>query len=286
MPYAHPEALVSTDWLEARLGDPAITILDATYTLPGVTPAAHELYARRHIPGAVFYDIETIADPANPLPHMMPAPEEFARMVGLLGVGAGQRVVVYDGPGLGTAPRVWWSLRLNGFTDVVVLNGGFARWKEEGRPVTDVVPVPTERRFTPRLDVRLLRDKAAILANLGNPREQVVDARSAARFAGAAQEPRPGLRSGHIPGSVSLPSDQLSDPATHLALAPEALEARLRAAGLSPETPVVASCGSGVSACVVAFAMHLVGWPEAAIYDGSWSEWGLPGDTPIATGPA
>ncbi len=175
-------------------------------------------------------------------------------------------------------------LRIFGHDDVAILDGGLPKWLAEGRPVTAAVPQPPERRFTPRFDRRLVRSKADLVANLASRRELVVDARADSRFAGTAPEPRPGLRSGHIPGAVNLPSDQISDPKSRTVLSAEALDARLRAAGLTPGQPVVASCGSGVTACVIAFGLHLVGWPEAAIYDGSWSEWGLPGDTPIATG--
>ncbi len=284
MTYAHPESLVSTEWLAAHLEDPGVSLLDGSFTLPGVSPTAQENYARRHIPGAVFFDIDEIADHANPLPHMLPRPEQFAAQAGRLGLGDGQKIVVYDAAGLGSAPRVWWMLRVFGHRDVAILDGGLPKWLAEGRPVTAAVPQPPERRFTPRFEARLVRSRAEIAANLASRRELVVDARSAARFAGTAPEPRPGLRGGHIPGSVNLPSDQLSDPRTRTVLPAAALEARLGAAGVSPDVPVVASCGSGVSACVIAFGLHLLGWPEAAIYDGSWSEWGLPGDTPVATG--
>lgn len=283
--YAHPQSLVSTAWLAERLGDPGLTLLDASFKLPGITPTAAEDYAKAHIPGAVFFDVDAVADHANPLPHMLPAPADFARIVGRLGVGDGQTVVVYDSAGI-AATRAWWMLRVMGHKEVAVLDGGLRAWRSEGRPVTSEVPRPPERRFTPRPDFALLRDRAALLANLASGREQVVDARAPARFAGTAPEPRPGLRAGHIPGAVNLPWEELSDRATGRMLPKEALEARLAAAGLAKGKPIVASCGSGVSACVVAFAIHLAGWPEAAVYDGSWSDWGLPGETPVATGPA
>lgn len=284
MPYAHPEALVTTEWLAAHLDDPTVSIVDASFKMPGVTPTAAEEYAKRHIPGAVFFDIDTIADPANPLPHMLPSAEEFGRRMTALGLGDGQKIVVYDLAGLMSAPRAWWSLRVFGHRNVAVLDGGLAKWLAEGRPVTDAVRPPPARPFTARLDRQKVRDRAAMLANLASKREQVIDARAAARFTGAVAEPRPGLRAGHIPGSFNLPSDQLTDPKTHATLPAETIEARFRAAGLAPNKPVVTSCGSGVTACVLAFGLHLIGWPEAAVYDGSWSEWGLPGDTPVATG--
>ena len=285
MPYAHAEALVSTEWLAAHLDDAAVSIVDASFKLPGMTPTAAEDYATRHIPGAVFFDIDDISDHANPLPHMLPSPEEFARRVGKLGLGDRQKIVIYDAAGT-AGTRAWWMLRVFGHGNASILDGGLRKWRAEGRPLTAAVPSPPERHFTPRLDRSLVRDRAALIANLADSHAQVVDARSAARYAGAAPEPRPGLRAGHIPGSVNLPYEQLTDPKLGTMLPADALEKRLRDAGLVPERPVIASCGSGVSACVVAFAVHLVGWPHAAVYDGSWSEWGLAGDTPIATGPA
>lgn len=283
MPYTNPDALVSTEFLAAHLDDPSVAIVDGSFKLPGVMPTAAEDYARRHIPGAVFFDVDGIADAASTLPHMLPAPSDFARLVGALGLGDGQRIVVYDAGGI-AATRIWWMFRAMGHGAVSVLDGGLRKWRAEGRLVTDIVPHPPVRSFTPRFDPALVRDRAQMLANLGNRREQVVDARSPPRFAGSAPEPRPGLRAGHIPGSVNLPWEQLSD-ATAGTFLPEAvLAARFAQAGLAPDRPVVASCGSGVSACVVAFGLHLLGWGPASIYDGSWSEWGLPGNTPIATG--
>ncbi len=246
MPYAHPEALVSTEFLAAHLDDPAVTIIDGSFTLPGVSPTAHEHYARRHIPGAAFFDIDDIADHADPLPHMVPNEADFARRAGALGIGDGQKVVVYDIAGLGSAPRVWWMLRLYGHRDVAILDGGLPKWLAEGRPVTDAVPTPPLRRLSARLDRSQVRSRADLLANLASKRELVVDARGAARFAGTGPEPRPGLRSGHIPGSVNLPSDQLSDPKTRTVLPADALgSAVLRASRPRPrQACIVTSCGS------------------------------------------
>ncbi len=282
--YGRAEALVSTEWLAANLGAPDVRVVDASFKLPGVTPTAAADYAARHIPGAPFFDIEAVKDPANPLPHMLPDEASFANSVGALGLGNEHHIIVYDGAGLLSAPRVWWMLRVFGHGRVAILDGGLPKWLAEGRPVTAVVPRPAPVPFTAHLDRGRIRDKAALLANLTSHAEQVVDARSAARFAGTAPEPRAGLRSGHIPGSLSLPSDRFTDPERRTVLPPAALEALLKNAGLDAQKPTVCTCGSGVSACVIAFAMHLVGWPEAAIYDGSWSEWGLPGETPVATG--
>jgi thiosulfate/3-mercaptopyruvate sulfurtransferase len=285
MPYANPDSLVSTDWLAAHLDAPDLRIVDASFTLPGVKPTGRELYEARHIPGAVFFDIEEIADEASPLPHMLPSPEKFAARMRKLGIGDGHKVVVYDSAGLSSAARPWWMLRVFGHRDVAILDGGLPKWQAEGRPVTDEVPAPRERHFTARLNTLLVRDKTQVMDNLASQREQVIDARSRGRFEGSAEEPRPGLRRGHIPWSLNLPYDQLTDPATRTLLPAEALARSFAAAGLERNRPVVASCGSGVTACALAFGLHLLGWPDAAVYDGSWAEWGLPGDTPVATGP-
>lgn len=284
MNYAHPEALVSTEWLASNLADKNLRVVDASFTLPGVSPNGHELYRKRHIPGAVFFDIDAVADALNPLPHMLPDEKTFGQMMGKLGLGDRHKIVVYDSMGLSSAPRAWWSLRAYGHKDVAVLNGGMPKWLAENRPVTSEIHRYPAATFTARLFKPGLRDKAQMLANLKTRREQVIDARSSARFAGTAPEPRSGLRGGHIPGSLSLPSDQLSDPKTKEVLPADTLAARFRAAGLDPQKPVTASCGSGVTACALAFGLHLLGWNEAAIYDGSWSEWGLPGSTPVETG--
>lgn len=285
MPYANPDSLVSTEWLAAHLDAPDLRIVDASFTLPGVKPTGRELYEARHIPGAVFFDIEEIADEASPLPHMLPSPEKFAARMRKLGIGDGHKVVVYDSAGLSSAARPWWMLRVFGHRDVAILDGGLPKWQAEGRPVTDEVPAPRERHFTARLNTLLVRDKTQVMDNLASRREQVIDARSRGRFEGSAEEPRPGLRRGHIPGSVNLPYDQLTDPATRTLLPAEALARSFATAGLERNRPVVASCGSGVTACALAFGLHLLGWPDAAVYDGSWAEWGLPGDTPVASGP-
>ena len=286
MPYANPDALVSTEWLATHLDAPDLRIVDGTFTLPGVTPTGHELYLQRHIPGAVFFDIDDIADEHNPLPHMLPSPEKFSARMRKLGLGDGHKIVCYDGSGLSSAGRPWWMLRVFGHQDVAILDGGLPKWQAEGRPLTDDIPALRERHFTARLNTLLVRDKAQMLGNLTAEREQVIDARSRARFEGSAKEPRAGLRSGHIPGSLNLPFDELTDRETRTLLPAEALASRFAAAGLERGKPVVASCGSGVTACALAFGLHLLGWPDAAVYDGSWSEWGLPGDTPVETGPA
>jgi thiosulfate/3-mercaptopyruvate sulfurtransferase len=285
MPYARPDALVSTDWLAALLGDPHIRVVDASFKLPGITPTAREDYDRGHIPGAVFFDIDDIARPGTSLPHMIPPPDLFARKMEALGIGDDDRVVVYDSVGLSSAGRAWWMLHVFGHHDVAILDGGLPKWKAEGRSLDSAAAIPPSRRFSARFDPALVRDKGALLENLSTRREQVVDARAASRFDGTAEETRPGLRCGHIPGSRNLACDRVTDPQTRRLRNAEELSELFRDAGLELDRPIVTSCGSGVTACALAFALHLIGHPGASVYDGSWSEWGLPGDTPVETGP-
>jgi thiosulfate/3-mercaptopyruvate sulfurtransferase len=284
MAYAHPEDLVSTEWLAAHIDRYDVRVIDGSFTLPGVKPTAQEAYAKQHIPSAVFFDIEAISDHANPLPHMLPSDQEFAAATARLGLGDQHRIVVYDIAGFNSAPRVWFMLRAFGHRHVALLNGGLPKWLAEGRPVTALVPQPRAANFTAKLDPALVRDRTQILANLTQKREQVIDARAAPRFAGSAPEPRPGLRAGHIPGSINLPYDKLADPKSRTLLPAPEIERRFREAGVKRGQPIITSCGSGVTACALAFGLHLIGWPAAAVYDGSWSEWGLPGDTPVETG--
>ena len=286
MPYAHPEALVGTDWLAAHLSDPHVRVVDGSFKLPGVTPTARQDYDQAHIPGAVFFDIDDICEPGTSLPHMIPTPELFAQKVGALGIGEDDRVVVYDSAGLSSAGRAWWMLRMFGHHNVAVLDGGLPKWRAEGWPLDAVVRNPPQRRFTTRFDPSLVRDKRALIENLATRREQVVDARAAGRFDGTAPEPRAGMRSGHIPGSRNVPYELVTDPQTRQLKSAGELAGLFRDAGVALNRPVVTSCGSGVTACALAFALHLIGHPGAAVYDGSWSEWGLPGDTPVETGPA
>jgi thiosulfate/3-mercaptopyruvate sulfurtransferase len=287
MPYADRDALVSTEFLAAHLNDPSICIVDGSFKMPGVTPTAEEDYRKQHIPGAVFFDINAVTDHANTLPHMLPLPEEFAAEMGRLGIGDDQRIVVYDSAGLMSAARVWWMLRVFGHDKVAVLDGGLPKWLAEGRrPVEARIPNPAPRRFRASFNGELVRSKAQIRANLASRNEQVLDARAAPRFAGSVAESWPGRRPGRIPGSFNLPYDRLTDPATKTLLPPERLRDLFAASGIDLARPVVTSCGSGVTACALAFGLHLLGYPAVAVYDGSWAEWGLPGDTPVETGPA
>ena len=284
MPYARPEALVGTDWLATQLDDPRVRVVDSSFKLPGIIPTAREDYDQGHIPGAVFFDIDDICEPGTSLPHMIPSPDLFARKVGALGIGDDDRVVVYDSAGLSSAGRAWWMLRLFGHHAVAVLDGGLPKWRAEGRPLDIAVPSPPQRRFTARLDPSLVRDKRVLLEDLATRREQVIDARASGRFDGTTPEARPGLRGGHIPGSRNVPYERVTDPHTRQLKSAEELVRLFRDAGVALDRPIVTSCGSGVTACALALALHLIGHPGAAVYDGSWSEWGLPGDTPVETG--
>jgi thiosulfate/3-mercaptopyruvate sulfurtransferase len=286
MPYAHPEALVGTEWLAAHLGEPGLRILDASYKQPGIAPTAREDYDRGHIPGAVFFNIDDVAQPGTTLPHMVPSPERFAEKMAERGVSDDDRVVVYDTVGLSSAGRAWWLLRLFGHDNVALLDGGLPKWQAEGRPLDTSTPNPPSGWLTPHFDPSLVRDKAALLGNLVARAEQVVDARAAGRFDGSAPETWPGRRRGHIPGSRNLPFDRVTDPRTRQVRGADELRALFREAGVALDRPIVTSCGSGVTACALAFALHLIGHPGAAVYDGSWSEWGLPDGPPIAIGPA
>lgn len=286
MPYADPEALVDPEWLAAHLDDPHVRVLDASYKQPGVTPTARQDYERGHIPGAVFFDIDDVAAPGTALPHMIPSAERFAEKMAERGIGDDDRVVVYDAVGLSSAGRAWWLLRLFGHDNVALLDGGLPRWTAEGRPLDTARPIIPPRRFTARFRPQLVRDKGALLADLGAHAEQVVDARSSGRFDGTAEETWPGRRRGHIPGSRNLPFDRLTERATHRLKSAEELRRLFDEAGVRLDRPIVASCGSGVTACALAFALHLIGRPDAAVYDGSWAEWGLPDGPPIETGPA
>ena len=285
MDYARPDALVSTDWLAARLSAPDVRIVDGSFYLPAQKRDPKAEFVQQHIAGAVLFDIDEIADTSSSLPHMLPSPEKFSARVRKLGLGDGNKIVVYDTTPMTGAARVWWMFRAMGHKDVAVLDGGLPKWMSEGRPVTDDPTTPRDRHFTARLDNTLVRSIDDVKKLIDSKREQIVDARAAARFRGEAPEPRPGLRAGHMPGAFNLPHNELIDPKTGTMLPADKLASRIAASGIDPATKVTASCGSGITACVVGLALYLTGVPEAAIYDGSWTEWGGRADTPIVSGP-
>jgi thiosulfate/3-mercaptopyruvate sulfurtransferase len=280
-----PAPLVSTEWLAQHLGHPALRVVDASNYLASAGRDARAEYAARHIPGAVFADIEWLSDERSALPHTFPSAAQFAERVGALGIGTGDAVVVYDGSGQNfSAPRLWFMLRAFGHTRVAVLDGGLVKWSADGRPTTSEVSPIVPATFTASLDASRLRDLVQLRENLHTGREQVVDARSAGRFAAQEPEPRPGVRGGHIPGSRNLHYATLvRDDGT--LRSPEELRALATDTGLDLSAPIVCSCGSGLTACAIVLALEVVGAPPAAVYDGSWTEWGSRADTPVETGP-
>jgi len=273
-------ALVSTDWLATHIDDPDLRIVDATWYMPNAGRDARAEFVQAHIPGAVFFDIDVIADRRTSLPHMLPDAETFGRAVGALGIGNRHRVIAYGGKNLVGAARAWWTFRAFGHHDVAVLDGGLPRWRQESRPLASGVPSPRPASFTAKLRPELVRDLAAMRDNVRTRREQVVDARSHGRFTGTEPEPRPGLQSGHIPGSVSLPYDRLFRDDGRLRDTDELVRI-FDGAGVDRTRPITTTCGSGITAAVLALGLHTLGCHDAAVYDGSWTEWAGRADTPV-----
>lgn len=279
------DSLVSTEWLADAIGDADLVVLDATYHLPGSGHDARADHQAAHIPGARFFDIPALSDPATDLPTMLPSAEAFAAGMEALGVGDGDRIVLYDSAAHHTAARAWWMLQVFGARHVALLDGGIARWRAEGRALESGVVPPRTARFAPRLNQKLVRDMAAMHANVGSGAEQVLDARSVGRFTGEEPDLRPHIPSGHIPGSRNLPYGGVFNPDGTWKRG-DVLRAAFEAAGIDLAKPVITTCGSGITAAILAFGLHLLGKSDIALYDGSWTEWGADPSMPKAAGAA
>jgi thiosulfate/3-mercaptopyruvate sulfurtransferase len=278
------DPLVTTDWLAAHLGDKDLRVVDATWYMPNEAGSGAADYAAGHIPGAVFFDIDAVADRSTDLPHMLPTPAAFAEAAGALGLSRDATVVVYDARGMFSAPRVWWTLRVMGFPKVFVLDGGLKRWRAEGRPLETTASAPRQIEIGPSFQPSLVRDLEAVRTHLTEQSAQLVDARGAPRFRGEEPEPRPGVRGGHMPGARNVHYASLLSPDGTMKSA-AALRATFEAAGVNLASPIVTTCGSGVTAALAALALARLGREDAAVYDGSWTEWGGRTDTPVVTGP-
>ena len=278
--------IVETDWLASHLSSPDLIVLDGSWHLPTAGRDAKKEYLAEHIPGALFFDIDDLSDEKSSLPHMLPSTVKFASRMKKMGIGDGARIVVYDTNGIFSAARVWWTFRAMGHQDVAVLNGGLRKWKAEGRPLEDGRPAQrSERHYTPLQNTEIIRDLEEMKALLKKSGTQIVDARPAGRFEGREAEPRPGLRSGHIPGAKNVPSQQLLNPDGTFK-SPAELSALFKSVGIDVSKSVVTTCGSGVTASMLALALAVLGQTNAAVYDGSWAEWGQDNGLPVETGAA
>lgn len=278
-----PRTLVSTEWLAEHLKDPDLRVIDATWHMPADGRDARAEYTAAHIPGARFFEIDEIADTRSALPHMAPPPEKFISRMRAMGIGDGHQVVVYDTHGLFSAARVWWTFRLMGKMDVAVLDGGFPKWRAEGRPVEDMPPILRDRHITVQRQAHLIRDvtQVAAAAKLGD--HEIIDARPAGRFRGEEPEPRPGLRQGHIPGARNVPMKSLlNDDGTMKS--PDGLRGVFAAAGVDLSKPAITTCGSGITAAVISLALERIGKHDHSLYDGSWAEWGMYDDLKVEKG--
>jgi thiosulfate/3-mercaptopyruvate sulfurtransferase len=276
------DPLVSAEWLAKHLDAPDIRIVDGTWFMPGGPRDAPLMHTQARIPGAVFFDIDDVSDTDSPLPHMLPSPEKFSSRIHKLGIGDGNRIVIYDASGIFSAPRIWWMFRVMGVEDVVVLDGGLPAWKIAGLPLEDGPPItPFARHFTARLHQELLIDADGMRARVSQGGAGIIDARSSGRFRGTEPEPRPGVPSGHMPGAANVPWQNVLNP-DHTMKSALQLRLLFEGVGIDLRKPVVATCGSGVSACTLALALARIGIWDAQVYDGSWCEWTSLPDAPIA----
>jgi thiosulfate/3-mercaptopyruvate sulfurtransferase len=282
-PQDDPRTLVSTEWLAQHLKDPDLRILDASWHMPAAGRDAKAEYDSAHIPGARFFDIDEISDHRSDLPHMAPPVEKFISRMRAMGIGDGHQVVVYDSTGLFSAARVWWTFRLMGKMDIAVLDGGLPKWQAEGRDIEDLPPVVRDRHITVQRQSGLVKDVTQVASASKLAETEIIDARAAMRFTGEAPEPRAGLRSGHIPNSKNVPfGTLLTENGTMKG--PDALRAVFEAAGVDLSKPAITTCGSGVTAAILSLGLERIGHRNHALYDGSWSEWGMYDDLPIAKG--
>lgn len=280
------DPLVSTAWLADHLNDPTVKIVDATFKMPGVLPLPVDDYFAAHIPGAVFFDVDAVSDHSVPLPHMFPDAAQFGRDVAALGISNDDTIVTYDSGGWVAGPRAWWMFLAFGHRNVKVLDGGLKKWRAENRATESGKASPKPGRYEAKLDPAFVRSKDQVVANLTSKAEQLIDARAGNRFEGSVPEPRAGLRAGHIPGSRNLPYNELFDAQTGTMKSLDALRQAFTGAGLELAKPIVTTCGSGVSAAVLTLALYRIGVRGTALYDGSWSEWGMTDGPPVATGAA
>ena len=281
MSYSNHQAIVSTEWLSKNINDPDLVILDGTYHLPTANRNASQEFSSKHIQGAFFFDIDDIADADNTLPHMLPSDKVFSEKVGALGINNKKRVIVYDVYGVQSAARTWWMFRFFGHDNVAVLDGGLPKWTKDGHEVSSSPVSYSSTTFECNRRPDLVRNLGDIKNIIKEDNEQIVDARSLGRFNGTEPEPRAGMRSGHMPGAISLPFTAFLDPDDKTYLSADKINQVVNSLNIDLNKPITTTCGSGVTACALSLGLFLIGKTDVAVYDGSWSEWGALADTPI-----